>query len=43
MFFKDRIAYEEKLLYKFFKQDYINYMNTSYIGIPFIPVTKLVE
>ncbi len=41
MFFKERIAYEEKLLFSFFKQDYIDYMKRSYIGIPFIPITKL--
>jgi len=35
-FFLDRIMYEEYTLYKFFGNDYIEYMNKTPIGIPFL-------
>ena len=36
MFFKVRIQYEERLLVRFFGQEYVDYISTSHIGIPLI-------
>lgn len=38
---KERIEFEEKLLLKFFAQDYADYIEKSYIFIPFIPNKSL--
>lgn len=35
-FFQERISYEEALLQRFFKHEYTEYVQRSYIGIPFI-------
>mmetsp|Transcript_1912 Transcript_1912/g.5988 ORF Transcript_1912/g.5988 Transcript_1912/m.5988 type:complete len:120 (-) Transcript_1912:354-713(-) len=37
-FFRNRIPYEEQLLIRFFGQDYIEYRDRTYIGIPFMTI-----
>lgn len=42
-FFKDRIPYEEQLLLKFYKTEYLQYAKTTLLGIPYVqsPIDKL--
>lgn len=40
VFFKERIAYEESTLLRFYGREYQHYMQTTKVGIPFLPASS---